>query len=52
MIKDKINAIVSNLKLNISSLKISLNAIKNFCILTINNKTTKNMSILQFLLRI
>lgn len=51
IIKDKMSAVINNLKLSISSLKISLNAIKEFSILIINNKTTKSVSILQFLFR-
>lgn len=46
------DAIVSNLKFNITSFKISPNEIKRFLILTINNKYAKNAPILQFLLRL
>lgn len=52
MIKDKISVIISNLKFNIAYSKISLNAIKRFFILIIDNKYIKNRPILQFLLRV
>lgn len=51
MIKDKISTVISKPKLSISSSKMSLNAIKRFSILTIDNKYIKNTHIIQFLLR-
>ena len=51
MLKDEMSAIISNLKLNMSSSKISSDAIKGFSMLTINNKHAKNAPILQFTLR-
>lgn len=52
MVKDEMTAVVSNLKLCMSSHKISLNAIEGFFILTIDNKHARNMPILQFILRV
>lgn len=52
MVKNKICEIISNTKFSIGSLKISLDAIKGFFILTINNKYSKTTLILQFLLRV
>lgn len=46
MVKDKINTIVNNLKLSISSSKISLDIIKRFSILIIDNKYTNHTSII------
>lgn len=51
IIKEEMGAIVSNSKFNITNFKISLDEIKGFLILTINNKYAKNAPILQFLLR-
>ncbi len=45
------SAVICNLKLSISSFKISLDVIERFFILTIDNKYTKNVPILQFILR-
>lgn len=44
------SVVVSNLKLSVSSSKISLNIMKRFSISIIDNKHIKNMSILRFLL--
>lgn len=52
MIKDKLSMIVNNLKLSRSSFKISLNTIKRFSILTINNKYIKIIFILWSLFKI
>ena len=51
MVKDEISTIVNNPKLSISSSKISLDAMEGLSMSTINNKYTKNMPILQFILR-
>ena len=51
MVKDEISAVISNPKLHMSNFKISLNAMKRFFILTINNKHTRNALILQSILR-
>ena len=51
MVKDKISVGVSNQKLSISSSKITLITIKQFSILTINNKHIKSMPILQSIFR-
>lgn len=48
MIKDKIDTIVSNPKLSMSSSKISLDVMKEFSILTIDNIYAKNIPILHF----
>ena len=45
------SVVVSNLKLNMSSSKISLDTIKGFFISTINNKHAKSAFILQFIFR-
>lgn len=52
MIKNKISAVINNLKLSIANSKISPNAIKGFSILTIDNEHAKNAPILRFLLRV
>lgn len=52
MIKDKISAVVNNLKLSISSLKICLDAMEEFYLSTIDNEYVRNASIFQFLLKI
>lgn len=46
MVKNEMSVIVSNSKLNIASSKISLDTIKEFSILTINNKYAKSAPIL------
>ncbi len=45
------SAVISNLKLSISSFKISLDVIEGFSILTIDNKYVKSAPILQSILR-
>lgn len=52
MIKDEISAVVNNQKFSMSSSKISLDAMKRFSILTINNKHTRSMPILQSIFRV
>lgn len=52
MVKDKISVVVSNLKLSISSSKISPNIMKEFSMPTIDNKYARNVSILQSLLKV
>lgn len=51
IVKDEISVVVSNLKLSVSSSKISPNVIEGFSILTIDNKHIKSAPILQSLLR-
>lgn len=48
--KNKIKVVISNLKFSITGLNISLNVIKKFSILTIDNKNIKTIPILSFLL--
>ena len=52
MVKEEISTVISNLKLSMSNTKISLNTMKRFSMLTIDNKYTKNAPILQFLLKV
>ena len=51
MVKDKISIVISNPKLSISSFKISLDAIKGFSTLSIDNKYTRSAPILRSILR-
>ena len=51
MVKNEISAVISNLKLSISSSKISPDAMEGFFMLTINNKYARSAPILQSLLR-
>lgn len=51
MIKDKMSPIISNSKLSMASSKICLDVIEGFSKLTIDNKYTKSVFILQFLLK-
>lgn len=50
MVKDEINAIVNNPKVNIYSFKISSDVIEEFFILIIDNQYIKNAPILRSLL--
>lgn len=44
------STVISNSKLSMSNSKISLNTMKRFSILTINNEYTRNMPSIQFIL--
>lgn len=52
MTKNKMSAVVSNLKVNMFSSKISPDVVEKSSILIINNKFIKSVPILQFLLRV
>lgn len=52
MVKDEINAVISNSKLSMANFKISPDAIERLSILIIDNKHAKNRLILQSLLRV
>ena len=51
MVKDEMSAVIINLKLSMSSSKISLDAMEGFSMLTINNKYTRSAPILQFIFK-
>lgn len=46
MVKDEMSVVVNNLKLSMSSSKISLNIIEGFSILAIDNEHARNAPIL------
>ena len=52
IVKDKMNTVVSNPKLSMSSSKISSDIMEGFFILTIDNEYARNTSILQYILRV
>lgn len=52
MVKNKMSAVVSNLKVSMFSSKISPDVVEKSSILIINNKYIKSVPILQFLLRV
>ena len=51
MVKDEISTVISNPKLSMSSSKISLDAMEEFSMSTIDNKYAKSIPILWFILR-
>ena len=51
IVKDKMSAVISNLKLSISSSKISLDIMEGFSMSTIDNKYTRSTPNLQPILR-
>lgn len=52
MLKNKINIVVRNLTLNMTSFKINLDIINKFFMLILDYKNAKNIPISQFLLKI